>query len=104
MPTIADHVRKNNNLEAEARAYAQARHAEQKRKYTGEDYAVHLQAVTDIVHKVPHTPEMLAAAWLHDAVEDTGATLDEVRRRFGNSVADLVRNLTNVDLSYTESG
>jgi tape measure domain-containing protein len=102
-PVLADQARENNNLEASARAYAQARHAGQKRKYTGEDYAVHLQAVTDIVRKVPHTPEMLAAAWLHDAVEDTGVTLDEVRQQFGDPVADLVRDLTKVDLGDKEA-
>jgi len=81
-----------------ARVFATAAHAAvaQLRKYTNEPYIVHPAEVVSIVRTVPHTPAMLAAAWLHDVVEDTGVTLETVRAEFGVEVADLVGWLTDV--------
>ena len=61
-----------------------------------EPYIVHPAEVVSILKTVAHTPEMIAAAWLHDVVEDTGVTLELVRREFGDAVADLVGWLTDV--------
>ena len=85
-------------LETRARVFATAAHAAvgQLRKYTFEPYIVHPAEVVAILKTVDHTPEMIAAAWLHDVVEDTGVTLELVRREFGDSVADLVGWLTDV--------
>jgi len=87
-----------------ARIFATAAHAavKQIRKYTFEPYMVHPMEVADIVASVPHTREMLAAAYLHDTVEDTGVTLDLIRAEFGDEVADLVGWLT--DVSRPEDG
>lgn len=81
-----------------ARVFATAAHAAvaQLRKYTNEPYIVHPAEVASIVATVPHTEEMLAAAWLHDVVEDTGVTLETVRAEFGDKVAELVGWLTDV--------
>jgi guanosine-3',5'-bis(diphosphate) 3'-pyrophosphohydrolase len=81
-----------------ARIFATAAHAAvgQLRKYTYEPYIVHPAEVVSIVKTVEHTPEMLAAAWMHDVVEDTGITLETVRAEFGDEVADLVGWLTDV--------
>jgi (p)ppGpp synthase/HD superfamily hydrolase len=81
-----------------ARVFATAAHAAaaQLRKYTNEPYIVHPAEVVSIVKSVPHTPEMLAAAWMHDVVEDTGVTLETIRAEFGDKVADLVGWLTDV--------
>lgn len=81
-----------------ARRYATKAHAsiDQRRKYTNDPYIVHPQAVADIVGSVPHTEAMLAAAWLHDTVEDTSTTLEDINRHFGPEVAELVGMLTNV--------
>ncbi|MFU0503636.1 HD domain-containing protein [Pseudaminobacter sp. NGMCC 1.201702] len=68
----------------------------QRRKYTGEPYIVHPIAVAEIVKTVPHTPEMIAAAYLHDVVEDTAVTIEEIEAEFGKEVADLVGWLTDV--------
>lgn len=91
-------------LVARARAFATAAHAavRQVRKYTGEPYIVHPAAVAALVAGVPHTPEMLAAAWLHDVVEDTGVDISTIRGEFGTEVADLVVWLT--DPSRPEDG
>lgn len=74
----------------------------QRRKYTNEPYFLHSVAVARIVSKVPHTDEMLAAALLHDTVEDTNVTLIDIERNFGNKVASLVECLT--DVSKLEDG
>lgn len=84
------------NLVDRARAFAYARHGDQKRKYTNEPYVVHLEEVFAIVKTVPHTEEMLAAALLHDTVEDTDTTHDEIRAEFGEKVALFVYYLTDV--------
>jgi (p)ppGpp synthase/HD superfamily hydrolase len=86
------------SLEDRARAFATAAHERvgQRRKYTGDPYIIHPAAVADLVRAVPHDEEMLAAAWLHDTVEDTGITLLEVEQAFGAGVAALVEQLTNV--------
>ncbi|MGB8665106.1 MAG: HD domain-containing protein [Serratia inhibens] len=81
-----------------ARRYATKAHAaiDQRRKYTNDPYIVHPQAVMEIVSSVPHSEAMLAAAWLHDTVEDTPTTLGDIATHFGPQVAELVGMLTNV--------
>lgn len=87
-----------------ARVFATAAHAAvgQVRKYTFEPYIVHPAEVASIVRSVPHTDEMVAAAWLHDTVEDTDVTIEDVRAEFGDKVAELVGWLT--DVSRPEDG
>lgn len=91
-------------LVEKARVFATAAHAacSQLRKYTYEPYIVHPAEVVSIVSTVEHTDAMLAAAWLHDVVEDTGVTLETVRAEFGEEVAELVGWLT--DVSRPEQG
>lgn len=91
-----------SDLKARAQAFAERAHAGQLRKYTGEPYIVHPVAVVELVRSVPHTEEMLAAAWLHDVVEDTGTSLELIVREFGDRVAHLVFQLT--DISRPEDG
>lgn len=75
---------------------------DQRRKHTGEPYIVHPFAVAKLVRSVPHTDAMLAAALLHDVVEDTHATLDEMGALFGPEISELVDWLT--DVSKPEDG
>lgn len=89
-------------LEARAKNFATLAHEGQTRKYTGEPYINHPAAVVELVRSVPHTPEMLAAAWLHDTVEDCGVDLREIHAVFGINVARLVEMLT--DVSQPEDG
>jgi len=88
----------------QARVFATAAHAavKQVRKYTFEPYIVHPAEVANIVATVPHTDVMLAAAYLHDTVEDTGVTIEDITREFGHEVAALVSWLT--DVSTPEDG
>ena len=76
-----------NDLEKHALRFATKAHEGQLRKYTGEPYINHPIAVAAIVATVDHTPEMIAAAYLHDTVEDCGITLAEINERFGRKVA-----------------
>ena len=72
------------------------RRINQLRRYSGQPYEVHLKAVAELVESVIDDPEMIAAAWLHDVVEDTPATVEDVERAFGPAVAALVMELTDV--------
>ncbi|MCT4712036.1 HD domain-containing protein [Enterobacteriaceae bacterium H11S18] len=84
-------------LEERARRFASKAHAasEQRRKYTYEPYIVHPAAVVELVRSVCDNEEVLAAAWLHDTVEDTDTTILDIEERFGPQVAALVLMLTN---------
>ena len=88
-----------------ARVFATAAHAAvgQVRKYTYEPYIVHPAEVAGIIDNLEGaTHEMVAAAWLHDTVEDTGVTIEVIRAEFGAEVAELVGWLT--DVSRPEHG
>lgn len=93
-----------SGLVERAYVFAKAAHEAvgQVRKYTGEPYIVHPVEVAGIVRSVQHTEEMLAAALLHDTVEDTEATAADIEREFGPEVAALVDWLT--DVSRKEDG
>lgn len=84
-------------LVTRARFFAIAAHEAvgQRRKYTGEPYWRHPEHVASLVETVCGTSEMVAAAWLHDVVEDTEVSLELVREHFGDEVATLVDWLTN---------
>ena len=83
-------------LDHNAMVFAMNAHNGQFRKYTGEPYIVHCAGVVELVRKCVHTPEMVAAAWLHDTVEDCGVTLATIEEKFGAKVAALVEQLTDV--------
>ena len=87
-----------------AELFATRKHAEinHVRKYTGEPYITHPAEVVGILKTVSHTENMLAAAWLHDTVEDTNTTIDEIGDEFGLAVRGYVRGLT--DVSKPEDG
>ncbi len=87
-----------DGLAERALTFATRAHAaiDQRRKYTGEPYIAHPIAVAEIVRSVSHTEAMIAAAYLHDVVEDTPVTLAEIEAEFGPEVAVLVGWLTDV--------
>lgn len=110
------------NLPDRALAFARAAHGEQKRKYTGNPYIEHPIRVAQLVKEAGGTEEMIAAAYLHDVVEDVSldrikaidnftntafgcglSTEREVRLlylrlSFGYKVASLVEMVTDVSL------
>lgn len=85
-----------------AKNYACKEHAMQKRKYTGEPYSVHLAEVAAIVSSVTDDENIIAAAWLHDVLEDTNVTPNELFTEFGSVVTQLVYMVS--DVSRPEDG
>jgi GTP diphosphokinase / guanosine-3',5'-bis(diphosphate) 3'-diphosphatase len=79
----------------EAFRFACEHHADQRRK-SGEEFIVHPVGVAKICAGMRLDTETLCAALLHDTVEDTSASLDEVRERFGEEVATLVDGVTKL--------
>jgi guanosine-3',5'-bis(diphosphate) 3'-pyrophosphohydrolase len=82
-----------DGLIGRARALALAAHGDQR--YGAEPYRVHLEHVEEVVRRYPHSAAMRAAAWLHDAVEDTSLTLDQVTAAVGAEVAAMVAAVTD---------
>lgn len=83
------------NLVEHAKAFAIERHGGQQRKYTGEPYWYHLRNVAEILTKLGCHPVLIAAAWLHDCLEDTETKAVELEEHFGPEVYDLVFALTD---------
>jgi (p)ppGpp synthase/HD superfamily hydrolase len=83
-----------------ALAFAGRAHRGQKRKYRGEPYITHPMAVADmLITLVPdHTMEMVQAALLHDVVEDTPITIEQIQAEFGDTVSRYVTYLTDVSV------
>jgi len=87
------------------RAYtaAERAHSGQKRR-SGEPYITHPVAVAQILADLGIGPKTVAAALLHDTVEDTEYTLDELRADFGDEIAMLVDGVTKLDkVKYGDS-
>ena len=87
-----------------ALTYATAAHAAvgQRRKYTHEPYIVHPIRVANTVDSYGGTDDMISAAYLHDVVEDTRITIEDINDMFGSVVAVIVDGLT--DVSVPEDG
>ncbi len=77
-----------------AREMALALHEGQM--YGSVPYSSHLEDVSLTLHSFGHTnPELIAAAWLHDALEDTDITKEGIKEAVGQRVADLVDAVTD---------
>ncbi len=85
-------------IEAEAYIFAKRAHeaVNQKRKYTGESYIIHPVRVATWVKAVPHSEMMVVIALLHDTVEDTNTTFEDIHTRFGNEISCGVWWLTDI--------
>lgn len=88
-------IEKTPHLE-KALSYAINAHKTQLRK-SGEPYIVHPILVASIVSTITNDESMAIAALLHDVVEDTLTTIEEINMLFGEDVAHLVEGLTKID-------
>ena len=79
----------------DAFTYADNAHSSQLRK-DGSPYITHPLAVAEIVAELELDTDSIIAALLHDCIEDTGATHEEIAKKFGTSVADLVEGVTKL--------
>ena len=96
----------NADMEAIERAvrYADEKHRGQKRK-DGSPYIIHPLAVAEIVAEIGLDTDAILGALLHDCIEDTTASFDEIAAQFGRPVAELVEGvtkLTRVEFSTRE--
>ena len=76
-------------------AYADAKHEHQKRK-DGSPYIIHPLAVAEIVVEMGLDMDAILGALLHDCIEDTDASHDDIEKLFGQTVAELVEGVTKL--------
>ena len=75
--------------------YARTKHKDQKRK-DGSPYIIHPLAVAEIVAETGLDTDAILGALLHDCIEDTDSTHDDIARQFGSTVAGLVEGVTKL--------
>jgi len=78
-----------------AYAFAEQHHAGQKR-LSGDPYIVHCLETANILHELHSDPDAITAGLLHDCIEDTPATREEIAASFGDEIADLVDGVTKI--------
>lgn len=90
----------------EAFRYAHQLHRTQTRKGTHIPYISHLMAVAALVVEHGGNEDQAVGALLHDAAEDQGgvATLEDIRKRFGDAVAEIVSDCTDSGPSPNRTG
>ncbi len=76
--------------------FAVKAHSGTERRGKGFPYVIHLMEAAEIVATITPDQDLLAAAMLHDTVEDTDVTLDDLRREFGDRIASLVEAESDV--------
>ena len=79
----------------QAVSYAADKHKDQKRK-DGSPYIIHPLAVAEIVAEIGLDTDAILAALLHDCIEDTDASYDDIAKQFGQTVAELVEGVTKL--------
>ena len=92
------YLKKEENLNLINRAYNYAllKHAGQFRK-SGEPYIIHPLAVAYILSELSVEPVTIAAALLHDTIEDTEASFDDIKTNFSEDIAFLVEGVTKIN-------
>jgi len=91
---------KERNLLISSRRFARESHKEKIITTVSGDVRPqieHLQEVADLVWASGGDDVEIASAWLHDSVEDTSVTLDDIEKKFGKDVTKIVRGLTDLE-------
>ena len=86
---------KDMTLIEQAITYAEQKHKEQKRK-DGSPYIIHPLAVAEIVAEMGLDTDAVLGALLHDCIEDTDASRDEIAKLFGDATAEMVEGVTKL--------
>lgn len=86
----------NTDLLDRAIVFAVRAHSGTERRGKGYPYIVHPMEAVEIVATMTADQELLAAAALHDTVEDTDVTVEQIREEFGDRIADLVAAETDI--------
>ena len=104
LESLKDHYT-SDELEMIRRAASTSRQAhEGQTRASGEPYFLHTLAVAQILTELNMDASSISAAMLHDVVEDTNYTLDDLREAFGEDVAHLVDGVTKMDIIATLRG
>ena len=90
---------------SKAASFAALKHKDQFRKTSGEPYIVHPRGVYKIIRDL-HIKDrnVTVAAYLHDTLEDTNTTYNEIKKTFSKDVADLVQQMTNDNIELKKLG
>ena len=94
--TIKQTYVSDGGMVLKAYEYAKEAHANQKRA-SGEPYFIHPCAVADILMELGLDAATISAALLHDVIEDTDSTAEDIKREFGDEVLDLVSGVTKLE-------
>jgi guanosine-3',5'-bis(diphosphate) 3'-pyrophosphohydrolase len=103
---VADVVAYNPDVDRDLleRAFVFARRAhEGQQRRSGEDFLLHPLGVAQILAELHQDDPTIAAGLLHDVVEDTDATIDDVRGEFGDLIAELVEGVTKLTRIHFQS-
>jgi len=79
----------------EAYEFAEKKHKDQYRKASNLEYITHPKYVARVVEQLTGDETLVIVALLHDTLEDTNTTFEEIKEKFGIQVAHLVNELTN---------
>lgn len=105
-PWVENHIEHapTTDISIKAAKYASAQHCKgPRRKYTGRPYIEHpARVATRVYHHPISNPDIVAAAWLHDVVEDCPVTIEEITKLFNPTVSKYVKELTNPSKSYSQ--
>ena len=94
----------NYDMDLISKAYdvAEEMHRNQLRK-SGEEYLIHPVAVAEILAELGMDSETIAAGLLHDVIEDTSYTMEDMKKEFGDEVTELVDGVTKLSALKFES-
>lgn len=92
----------DTDLVDKAIVFATQAHHGTERRGKGYPYIIHPLEAMAIVATISNDPELLAATVLHDTIEDTTATYEDIQKKFGTRVADLV--VTETDIKNAPDG
>ncbi|KKK47993.1 hypothetical protein LCGC14_3149610, partial [marine sediment metagenome] len=90
------------SLIKKACAFASTAHESQKR-LSGEPFIIHPLHVAGMLFEMGFDAEVIAAGLLHDTVEDTGITLENLKRQFGQEISNLVDGVTKISRIRSEN-
>ncbi|WP_099950688.1 RelA/SpoT family protein [Ezakiella peruensis] len=93
----------DRDLVIKAFEYANSHHEGQKRK-SGEPYIIHPVAVAEILSSLNMDTATICAGLLHDTIEDTSATYEDIEEKFGTDIANLVEGVTKIKSINYQSG
>src|SRR5437762_1003905 len=90
--------RPNDDLSIIQKAYDfSLQHHEGQKRASGEPYLIHPLEVASVLADMKLDPSAIAAGLLHDAVEDTPVTIEDIHKQFGEQVAHIVEGVTKID-------